>query len=196
MSEPPEDAGQTHGAEPAHGAGAPEDAEPAQGAGPPRRAQRGELVSAAGALLLLVLMFLFEWYGLDGIPGRSQVSTAENAWHGLTVTRWLMLLTIVVTLGSLIIHATQRDHGAKTDTSGVIAILGTLTALLLTYRVLIDTPSPATIVDQKLGAYLGVLSAIAIALGGYDTYVTGARTPAQPQSSRSRPRLAQRPEAR
>ncbi len=161
----------------------------------PRRAQRGELASAAGALALLVLMFAFEWYGVDGIPGRSQISTAENAWHGLTVTRWLMLLTIVVTLGSLVVHATQRDHGTVTDTSGLIVILGTLTAGVLIYRVLIDTPSPGTIVDQKLGAYLGVLSAIVIALGGFDMRATGAQVTVKSPSSGRRRRLALRQRA-
>ncbi len=126
-----------------------------------------------GALALLGLMFLAEWYGVDGIPGRSEVSSAENAWRGLTVVRWLMLLTILVTLGSLVIHATQRSHGAQTETSGVIAVLGTLTAIVLTWRVLIVLPSPTTVVDQKLGAYLGVLSAYAIAFGGFDSMLTG-----------------------
>ncbi len=162
----------------------------------PRRAQRGELVAAAGALALLLLMFAFEWYGVDGIPGRSQVSTAENAWQGLTVTRWLMLATIIVTLGSLVIHATQRDHGTTTDTSLVIAILGTLTAGVLIYRVLINTPSPGTIVDQKLGAYLGVLSAIAIALGGFDMRATGAQVTVRSPSRGPRRRLAERQRAR
>jgi hypothetical protein len=166
--------------------------EPRESPGPPRRAQRGELISAAGALALLVFMFAFEWFGVDGVPGRSQISTAENAWHGLTVTRWLMLLTIFVTLGSLIIHATQRDHGAITDTSAAIAILGSLTAGVLVYRVLINPPSPATIVDQKLGAYLGVLSAIAIAIGGFDMRKTGAqatvRSPRRRLAGRQRAR--------
>jgi hypothetical protein len=170
--------------------------EPRESPGPPRRAQRGELISAAGALALLVLMFAFEWYGVDGIPGRSQISTAENAWNTLTVTRWLMLLTIFVTLGSLIIRATERDHGAITDTSAAIAILGTLTACVLAYRVLINPPSPATIVDQKLGAYLGVLSAIAIALGGIDMRTTGAQAALRPRSRRPRRRMAERQRAR
>jgi hypothetical protein len=170
--------------------------EPRESPGPPRRAQRGELISAAGALALLVLMFAFEWYGVVGIPGRSQISTAENAWNALTVTRWLMLLTIFVALGSLILHASQRDHGAITNTSGAIAILGTLTACVLTYRVLINPPSPATIVDQKLGAYLGVLSAIAIALGGFDMHTTGAPAALRPRSRRPRRRMAGRQRAR
>jgi hypothetical protein len=147
----------------------PEDPESTETPNAPRRAQRGKLVSAVGAVALLALMFLSEWYGVDGIPGRSEVSSAENAWHGLTVARWLMLLTIAVTLGSLVIHATQRTHGAQTETSGVVAVLGTLTAAVLTWRVLIVLPSPASVVDQKLGAYLGMLSAYVIALGGFDS---------------------------
>lgn len=134
----------------------------------PARVQRGELVSAGAALVLLVVMFVFAWYGVDGIPGRSSISSAENAWHGLTLLRWLMLATILVTLGSLALHATQRRHGARTETSGLVTLLGTATALLLTWRVLIDLPSPNSVVDQKLGAYLGLLSAFAIALGGYE----------------------------
>ena len=163
----------------------------------PHRAERGELISAAGALSLLVIMFAFAWYGVDGIPGKSEVSTAENAWNSLTVVRWLMLLTIFVTLGSLVIHATQRTHGAKTETSGVITVLGTLTALILTWRVVIHMPSPAAIVDAKLGAYLGVASAYAIALGGYDAMRTLAVTTDRvPHRRRPAASVAQRPEGR
>ncbi len=135
---------------------------------PPRRVRRGELVCAGAALALLVLMFATAWFGVDGIPGRSELSTAENAWHGLTYVRWIMLLTILVSIGSLFLHASQVTHGAETDTSTAITVLGTLTAIALAYRVLIDLPSPASVVDQKLGAYLGLLCAVAIAIGGYD----------------------------
>ena len=48
-------------------------------------------------------------------------------------------------------------------------LLGCLTAALLAYRVLIDPPMPTEIVDQKLGAYPGLLCAIGIAVGGYES---------------------------
>jgi hypothetical protein len=48
-----------------------------------------------------------------------------------------------------------------------VTVLGLLTALVLTYRVLIDLPSAPSVVDQKVGAYLGMLSAYGVALGGY-----------------------------
>jgi hypothetical protein len=43
-----------------------------------------------------------------------------------------------------------------------------VTAALLAWRVLIDLPRPDQIIDQKLGAVVGVLAAIGIALGGYE----------------------------
>jgi drug/metabolite transporter (DMT)-like permease len=136
----------------------------------PRRAEPGELISAACALVLLALMFFAKWFGVDRLPGQAsgvQRETAENAWQGLTLLRWLMLLTILIAVGSLVLHATQRSHGTTNDTGGVVAALGTLTALLLVYRVLIELPSSNQVVDQKFGAILGVLFALGIALGGH-----------------------------
>jgi hypothetical protein len=133
-----------------------------------RRAHRGELVSAAAALALLALMFGAKWYGVDGIPGRSQIATAENAWHALTVIRWLMLLAVAVTIASLVRHVAGHDLLRGVGGSGLVTALGALTALLLSYRVLVNPPNSPAVVDQKLGAYLGVLSAFALAFGGYD----------------------------
>ena len=38
-----------------------------------------------------------------------------------------MLLTIVVAIGSVLLHGSQHAHGAKTDTGAVVAGLGALT---------------------------------------------------------------------
>jgi hypothetical protein len=142
---------------------------------PPARAPRirvGALVSATSALALLVIMFATEWYGVAGVPdpsaARPAVSTAENAWHGLTVTRWVLLATIVASIGAVVLHASQRAHGNKTDTSLIVAALGALSAALLIWRVLIVLPASNRVIDQKLGAFLGLLCALGIAWGGYE----------------------------
>jgi hypothetical protein len=139
----------------------------------PPKLRQGELISVVSALVLLVLMFALEWFGLALTPSpsarRAAVSSTENAWHGLTILRWLMLLTVAAAIGSVVLHARQRARTVKTDTSRVITALGTLTAVLLAYRILIDLPAPREVVDQKLGAYLGLLAAVGIALGGYET---------------------------
>jgi hypothetical protein len=139
----------------------------------PPRIYRGELTSALGALGLLVLMFLTKWYGVAGVPdpsaARPAISTAENAWNGLTIVRWIMLLTIVAALGSVVLHASQRSHGMRTDTSRVVFGLGSLTSVLLIYRVLIDLPQADRVIDQKLGAVLGLMCALGIAIGGFES---------------------------
>jgi hypothetical protein len=45
---------------------------------------------------------------------------------------------------------------------------GAITSLLLFYRVLISLPEPSRVIDQKLGAVLGLACALGIALGGLE----------------------------
>jgi hypothetical protein len=159
----------------------------------------GELLSAVSALSLLPVMFLFSWYGVAGVPdpsaARPAITSAENAWNALTVLRWVMLLTIAVTLGSVVLHASQRSHGSRTDTSGVITVLGSVTAALLGYRVLISLPASNEVIDQKFGAVLGLVCALGIALGGYESTRERHARPAK-LAARSRSRLASRRRAR
>jgi len=137
------------------------------------RIYRGELTSAVAALLLAILMFATKWYGVAGVPdpsaARPAISTAENAWDGLSVVRWVMLVCILAALGSVIVHARQRSHGTRTDTSLAILGLGGLTFVLLFYRVLLVLPQASKVTDQKLGAVLGLTCALAITLGGVES---------------------------
>jgi hypothetical protein len=159
------------------------------------RVHHGELTSATSALLLLVLMFAAKWYGVAGVPdpsaARPAISTAVNGFNGLTYVRWVMLLTICAALGSVLLHASQRSHGTKTDTSRVLAALGSLTAILLVYRVLIAFPAPSRMIDQKLGAYLGLLCAFGVVLGARQSMLEQqARTRASSARQRRRGRVA------
>jgi hypothetical protein len=162
----------------------------------------GELTSSVSAVLLLVILFATEWYGVAGVPdpsaARPAVTGAESGWTGLSLVRWVVLVTALVAIGSVVLHASQRRHGTKTDTSRLITGLGSLTSLLLIYRVLIELPSGAKVIDQKLGAFLGLLCALGIALGGYEsiaehqararTVVQRSRRAARRRASGSEPR--------
>ena len=98
-----------------------------------------------------------------------------------------MLATIIVALGSVVLHASQRSHGTRTDTSLVVVTLGSLTSLLLLYRVLIELPQTSKVIDQKLGAILGLACALAIALGGFES-MREQRTLARAVATRPRRR--------
>jgi hypothetical protein len=146
---------------------------PAKATAPATRVRVGALLSATSALLLLVIMFATEWYGVAGVPdpsaARPAVSTAENGWNGLTNIRWVLLTTILMAVGSVFLRASQREHGTKTETGGVVAALGSLSSVLLIYRVLIALPAGTKVIDQKLGAFLGLVCALGVAWGGYES---------------------------
>jgi len=121
-------------------------------------------------VVLLVVMFAFAWYGVAGIPGRSsQVVSTEDAWNGLSVIRWLMMLTILSAVTSVAIHVRPASRPAVAAARLTVLTLGTLTFVAVAWRVLISLPTPDRVVDQKLGAFLGVIGALAIAVGGYES---------------------------
>jgi hypothetical protein len=134
---------------------------------------RGEVISAISALLLLVLMFAVQWYGVVGIPGRSGsrtgIDNGQDAWHALSILRWLMLLTVALAFGAAAIHLRRPSQLAVAGTRLALLVLATLSAALLIYRVLIVLPSPDRIVDQKLGAILGVLGSLGVVFGAYES---------------------------
>jgi hypothetical protein len=152
----------------------------------------GELVSAGCALALLILLFATAWYGVAGVPDptftRPAVSGTENGWAGLTDIRWVIVLTAIVAVGAVALRISQRDHGRQTDASRVVTGLGLLCSALLVYRVLIVLPSPDKVIDQKLGALLGLGCAIGIALGGHEAIVDRRLHP--PAVSRRRRRAS------
>jgi hypothetical protein len=135
------------------------------------RARSGELASAACAVALAVCMFAFAWYGVDEIPGRPAarggVGKTEDAWHALPVVRWLMLFTVLSAVAAATAPWLRKRVGAHVRAVW-ITLLGCLTAALLVFRVLIDLPSAAAVPDQKLGALLGMASALGIPLGGWE----------------------------
>jgi hypothetical protein len=139
------------------------------------RLRLGELLAGASAVLLLVFMFFFKWYGLgssapDGSvygTGPFHVASSQNAWHALTIVRWVMLVTAAAALALAILQATRRAPALPAALSVIVTVLGGLTSILLVYRVFINLPGSDKLVDQKIGAVLGVVSTLGITLGGY-----------------------------
>src|ERR1700733_9119681 len=139
------------------------------------RPRLGELISAGCALALLVLLLATAWYGVAGVPdpthARPAVSGTETGWEALTDVRWVIVLTAIVAVGTVVLRISQREHGRQTDASRLVTALGLLCSALLIYRVLIVLPSSEKVLDQKLGALLGLGCALGVALGGHELIV-------------------------
>jgi hypothetical protein len=136
----------------------------------PSRLSRAELLVGAGAVVLLASMFFLEWYGFGGQPaptGPLGSSTSVNGWYALTTIRWLELVTIVCALWLAYLQASRRAPALPVSLSVIVTVLAFLTSLALLYRVLINEPGPDSLVEQKPGAFVGLLAAIVIVYGGY-----------------------------
>jgi hypothetical protein len=155
----------------------------------PVKVRVGAVLTLGGGVALLALMFATRWYGVVG-PGtgvnQSRIQGAVGLWSQLRIVRWLVLVTALVAAGSALVHVAQRASGAQWSLAPAIAVLGSVTSAALFYRVLVALPAPRSVVDAKIGAYLGLVSAVAIALGGIDAVRQAgeARAPHRRQAAR------------
>jgi hypothetical protein len=135
------------------------------------RLRQGERIAAGSAVLLFIAMFFFKWFGikgqLGGLINAAGFNASVNAWHGLTILRWLLLIAIIIALGTAFITATQRTTALPVAGSVMTAAAGILVSVLVLYRVVINHPGPDNIVGSKFGGYLGLLFCIGIAVGGW-----------------------------
>jgi hypothetical protein len=135
-----------------------------------RRLRAGEIIAGASATLLLIFMFALKWYALNSMLSETAGKglgqpTAWNGWNGLETLRWLLLVTIVAALALTYFQAAREGSAIPVTLSIIVTVLGGLSTIALIYRVLINTPAPT--LDQRAGAYLGLVATIGIAYGGY-----------------------------
>jgi hypothetical protein len=128
------------------------------------RLRRGEVIAGAGGLLLLGFLVLTSWYRVRSVRG---ASTTFTGWQMLTASRWLVLVTIIVGLSLPYFQLTRRAPAIPVILSVIVTVLAAVTTLVLLYRVLINMPGTDGLTDVRLGAYLGLLSALGIAVGGF-----------------------------
>ena len=137
----------------------------------PARLRKGEILVGAGSIVLLASMFLLKWFGLSGsLAAQAQhegFATSVNGWHGLTTLRWFMLVTGVLGLALVYFQGTRRAPALPVTMSVVVLVVGLITLIPLIYRVLINEPGPNSVIDQQAGAFVGLIAALVVVVGGY-----------------------------
>jgi hypothetical protein len=123
------------------------------------RLRLGEMVAAAGAAVLFLVMFL-DWYGVEG------TSVAANAWQVFSWVDLYLFLTVVVALGLAVLTMGQRTVALPLSVSVLVTAMGAVATLLILYRI-VNQPGPNELISVQIGAYLGLLAALAITVGGY-----------------------------
>ena len=133
------------------------------------RLRHGELIAGLGGVALLVVMFL-PWYSAGGsaeFQGQNiEVSLDFSAWEAFSVTDVILALTALAGIGLAVLTAARRSPALPVAASAITTTLAALATLLVFYRIL-NQPGPNEFFEVKLAAFLGFLSVLAIAAGGW-----------------------------
>jgi hypothetical protein len=133
------------------------------------RLSQGQVIAAAGAVALLVAMFL-PWIGVSGpsvpagipVPSGVSTSTSENVWKGSTLDVYLLITAVVALLSALLALTDSAEEFSFV--SAATFLLGVVATILVIVYLTIDFPDGA---DRKYGAFIGLAAAIVIAIGGF-----------------------------
>jgi hypothetical protein len=142
------------------------------------RLRRSDWTIVGGSLAFFIFLFFFDWYGA-GYEGPAAVgsglgvSQGFSGWHTFTSSRWIWLLTIVVSLGAVALVAAERELQLSVSAGTIVAGLGALSTLLIGYRIVHHPSGGASFAGGsftygiRVGIWLGLIAAASIAYGGY-----------------------------
>ncbi|MDO8212878.1 hypothetical protein [Conexibacter sp. CPCC 206217] len=134
-----------------------------------KRVRLGEWIAGAGGVLLLLSLFLLDWYSVGGgaFFTRGSVDLSANGWHTHSVLRWFMLLTILAALILFVATLTQQTPAFSSAWAPVLTALAFVTTVFVAYRVVINEPGPNEFVDVDVGAWIGLFACALTTYGGY-----------------------------
>jgi hypothetical protein len=122
-----------------------------------RRLRPGEWTAGAGAVLLLVALFL-DWVDPGGRSGWSSLGWVTLAFcaAAIAIGAWLVAAT-----------ALPRPVGQAVAAGVLTALIGTLTVVVLVLRVAVFQPGDNAVTTIQPGAHAGLAGALLVCLGGW-----------------------------
>jgi hypothetical protein len=133
------------------------------------RMRAGEWLALVGAVALLVLMF-FDWFALAAADGQ-HIMLNSGSLTGWSTLGWFMdaLVALAIFGGLALSYMTvKRASPAWPVGASVLTwVLGSIIFLVLLVRVTIAQPGPDALVDVTAAAYLGLVAAALVPLGGF-----------------------------
>jgi hypothetical protein len=137
----------------------------------------GEKIAGAAGVLLLVIMFVFNWFNVSGEVGGLEGSTGVNAWEAFSVIDIVLFITAVAAIALAVVSATQTQVNLPVAMSALVAGLGVLATILVLIRIIdppnLNVPDVDLLEDlgvsigRSIGVWLGLIASAAIAYGGW-----------------------------
>jgi hypothetical protein len=142
-----------------------------------RRLGRGDIVAAAGGLLLFISMFI-PWFSVDALPPESENLCGQGVescsgfdtfslFSALIIPGMDLLLVAAAVAPWILVWIVVRGHQLSWPPGEVTMIVGAIASTLILYNGVIDRVGDTReFVSLDVGWYLGLLGALMIVAGG------------------------------
>jgi hypothetical protein len=136
---------------------------------------RGEKIAGLSGVLLILIMFIFDWFGPKGATDLG----GTNAWQSYAFTDILLFITALVAIALALSAASDAEFGLPVALSAIVTALGIISVILVFISIIsppdYDIPGVAGTAlagaevetSIKIGVILGLLATIGITVGGY-----------------------------
>jgi hypothetical protein len=134
----------------------------------------GERISVISAILLFVFMFP-DWFGTKDSGELRLFSVGRSAWEALDYIPIVLGITIIATLAVAALRLSNAVPSPPIPVNAVVAILGTVSALLILFRI-VDPPNFGSFREiwgnitiegtVQFPIFLALSAAVGVAFGG------------------------------
>jgi hypothetical protein len=141
------------------------------------RLNQGEKVAGVSGILLILIMFVFSWFGLKFTGGAGafavSVEGSRNAWGSYGFIDIVLFITALAAIGLALLAAWEGEMGLPVAASAIVTGLGVLSVVLIVISIISPPDFGANLSGtgiehtRKIGVWLGLIAAAAVAVGGY-----------------------------
>lgn len=138
---------------------------------------RGEKVAGVAGVLLILIMFIFDWFGLKFTGGAGafgvSVEGGRNAWGSYGFTDIVLFVTALAAIGLALSAASDADIGLPVALSAIVTALGILSLILVIISIIsppdfgLDVSGTGVDQERKIGVWLGLIAVAAVSMGGF-----------------------------
>jgi hypothetical protein len=121
----------------------------------------GETVAGIAGLVLILSMFIFAWFGLEGFTG--------DAFDALD--DWVNIVLVFTAFAGMALALFGGDvsRAEAAPLSAVTLALGVVSAVVVLIHIIAPPGVGNVDLDPEFGVWVGLLASIAVAVGGYLT---------------------------
>jgi hypothetical protein len=138
------------------------------------RLTQGEKIAGVSGIALILIMFIFKWFGLEAGTVFGHAEVTRNAWGSYGFIDIVLFITVVAAVGLAVIKASEAEAGLPVAAGAIVAGLGILSVVLIIISIISPPDFGAGDISgidhtRKIGVWLGLIAAIGVAYGGWRT---------------------------